>query len=136
MLECEQNRKTFNEIAEMFGITHEAVRQSYNRTKRKLDDGGEESKAFIKYAKGLHSRRRREGLLSDARSIAPKSLAAFDRARFLLNCQNGTFSFKDFDLKLHSVGIISPRLRGYGTTIRRPASVGSGLSMKSCAAAR
>ena len=45
----------------------------------KIDDGSVESKAFIKYTAGFHSRKRREALLSDARSIAPKSLTAFDR---------------------------------------------------------
>ncbi|MDR1247160.1 MAG: hypothetical protein LBK57_09060 [Clostridiales Family XIII bacterium] len=65
------------------------------------DDGGEESKAFIKYAGGFHSRRRREGLLSDARSIAPKSLTTFDRNRTLFNCQNGTVNLQTFGLQKH-----------------------------------
>jgi phage/plasmid-associated DNA primase len=65
------------------------------------DDGDEDSKAFIKYASGFHSRRRREGLLSDARSIAPKSLAAFDRDRTLFNCHNGTVNLQNFGLQSH-----------------------------------
>ena len=69
-----------------------------------IDDGGEESKAFVKYANGFHSRRRREGLLSDARSIAPKSLACFDRDRTLLNCQNGTLNLQNFGLQPHRAG--------------------------------
>jgi putative DNA primase/helicase len=65
------------------------------------DDGSEESKAFIKYVAELHKRRRREGLLSDAKSILPKSLAHFDRDRMLFNCHNGTFSLKDMALHPH-----------------------------------
>ena len=66
------------------------------------DGGGEESKAFIKYTSELHKRRRREGLLYDARSIAPKSLAHFDRDRLLFNCYNGTYSLRDMKLHPHS----------------------------------
>jgi putative DNA primase/helicase len=67
-----------------------------------LDDGSDESKAFIKYATGYHSRRRRESLLSDARSISPKSLNAFDCDRLLLNLQNGTFDLRNMTLQKHS----------------------------------
>ena len=67
-----------------------------------LDDGSEESKAYMKYTTGFHSRRRREGLLSDARSIAPKSLASFDRDKMLLNCQNGTLNLNCFGLQPHN----------------------------------
>lgn len=66
------------------------------------DDGSDESKLFIKYVAGFHSRRRRESLLSDARSIAPKSLNAFDHDRLLLNCQNGTFDLREMKLRPHS----------------------------------
>jgi len=66
-----------------------------------LDDGSDESKAFMKYTSGFHSRRRREGLLSDARSIAPKSLNSFDRDRTLFNCQNGTYSLSESALRPH-----------------------------------
>jgi putative DNA primase/helicase len=69
-----------------------------------LDDGSEESKVFVKYANGFHNRRRREGLLSDARSISPKSLTAFDRDKMLLNCQNGTLDLRSFELKPHCAG--------------------------------
>jgi putative DNA primase/helicase len=64
--------------------------------------GDEESKAFIKYTSGFHSRKRREGLLSDARSILPVSLAAFDRDKLLFNCANGTLSLSDRTLRPHS----------------------------------
>ncbi|MCL2343138.1 MAG: phage/plasmid primase, P4 family [Firmicutes bacterium] len=67
-----------------------------------MDDGSEESVAFIKYTSGFHGRRRREGLLSDARSIAPKSLSTFDRNRLLFNCQNGTFDLRAMKLRPHS----------------------------------
>lgn len=66
------------------------------------DDGSDESKLFTKYVTGFHSRRRRESLLSDARSIAPKSLNAFDHDRLLLNCQNGTFNLREMKLRPHS----------------------------------
>lgn len=66
------------------------------------DDGSDESKLFIKYVAGFHSRRRRESLLSDARSIAPKSLNAFDHDRMLFNCQNGTFDLRTMALRPHS----------------------------------
>ena len=65
------------------------------------DDGSDEGKAFMKFASGFHSRRKREGLLSDARSTAPKTLAHFDRDRTLFNCQNGTFSLADMALRPH-----------------------------------
>lgn len=68
------------------------------------DDGSEEGKSFIKYTAGFHSRRRREGLLSDAKSIAPKSLADFDRDRWLFNCRNGTFNLRDMTLRPHCPG--------------------------------
>jgi len=57
---------------------------------------------FVKYAAKLTSRRNREGILSDARSIAPVSLADFDRNKLLLNCQNGTLNLQNFDLQPHS----------------------------------
>jgi len=57
---------------------------------------------FLKYAAGLTSRRNREGILSDARSIAPVSLSDFDRDKYLLNLQNGTLNLKNFALQSHS----------------------------------
>jgi len=67
-----------------------------------LDDGSEESKSYTKYPAGFHPRRKREGLLSDARSVAPKSLNAFDRDKLLFNCQNGTFSLNEMVLRPHA----------------------------------
>ena len=66
------------------------------------DDGIDKGKAFIKYTAGFHSRRRREGLLSDARSIAPRSLTDFDRNTKLLNCLNGTINLSNMTLQPHS----------------------------------
>ena len=57
---------------------------------------------FIKHATKLTSRRNREGILSDARSIAPVSLSGFDRNRYLLNLQNGTLNLKNFTLQPHN----------------------------------
>jgi putative DNA primase/helicase len=75
--------------------------QSLVKYAKSLDDGGEESKAFVKYATGFHTRRKREGLLSDARSINPKKLADFDSNKMLLNCQNGTLNLENFALQPH-----------------------------------
>lgn len=61
-----------------------------------------DDEAFVKYAGKLTSRRNREGILSDARSISPVSLTAFDRDKFLLNCQNGTLNLKNFALQPHN----------------------------------
>ena len=57
---------------------------------------------FLKYAAKLTSRRNRDGILADARSIAPVSLTEFDKDKHLLNCQNGTLNLKNFDLQKHS----------------------------------
>ena len=65
--------------------------QAYAKYAECFDDGSEESKKFIKYAQGLTNRRRREGILSDARSISPVSLNRFDKSKTLFNCLNGTF---------------------------------------------
>ena len=61
-----------------------------------------DDEAFIKYAAKLTSRRNREGILSDARSIAPVSLSDFDRDKYLLNVQNGTLNLKSFMLQPHN----------------------------------
>jgi putative DNA primase/helicase len=56
----------------------------------------------MKFAKGFTGRKRREGLLSDARSIQPMSLAEFDRNKALLNCLNGTYNLFEMALKPHN----------------------------------
>ena len=75
--------------------------QAFVKYAESRNDGNEKNEDFVKYAAGFHTRRKREGLLSDARSVAPKSLSDFDCDKMLLNCQNGTFSMKDFCLKPH-----------------------------------
>ena len=75
--------------------------QSLSMYAKSLGDGSEGGKAFEKYATGFHTRRKREGLLSDARSVAPKSLSDFDKNKMLLNCQNGTFNLEIFGLQPH-----------------------------------
>ena len=75
--------------------------QAFVKYAKSREDGNEKNEDFIKYAASFHTRRKREGLLSDARSVCPKSLADFDCDKMLLNCQNGTFSLKDFSLKSH-----------------------------------
>jgi len=67
-----------------------------------VNDGSDGSNAFIKHVTGFTGRKRREGLLSDARSIAPKSLDDFDRDKLLFNCQNGTYSLTDMALRPHN----------------------------------
>lgn len=54
---------------------------------------------FAKYTDKLTTRRSREGILADARSIAPVSLSDFDRDRYLLNVWNGTLNLKTFELQ-------------------------------------
>jgi len=66
------------------------------------DNGSEESKFFLKYATGFTGRKRREGILSDARSIQPMSLEAFDRNKSLLNCHNGTYNLSEMALNPHN----------------------------------
>ena len=57
---------------------------------------------FHKYAREFHQLRRRESLISDARSIAPESLTAFDSKLQLLNCQNGVFDLETMTFRQHS----------------------------------
>jgi putative DNA primase/helicase len=57
---------------------------------------------FKRYAGKLTERRRREGILRDAMSIAPLSIADFDRDKQLLNVQNGTLNLKNFALQPHN----------------------------------
>lgn len=70
----------------------------------KSSDSGDAGDEFAKYAQSFHKRRRREALLSDARSVAPKSLADFDSYPFLFNCANGTFNLQTLTLQPHNPG--------------------------------
>ena len=56
---------------------------------------------FADYANKLKNRRRRESILSDAKSIAPMKLSEFDTDKFLLNCRNGTYNLKTFAFQPH-----------------------------------
>jgi putative DNA primase/helicase len=56
---------------------------------------------FLKYTGKWASRRSRESVLNDAKSIAPMSLSAFDTNRYLLNLQNGTYNLQTFTLQPH-----------------------------------
>ena len=76
--------------------------QAYAEYALSLEDGSPESKAYIKYATGLTNRKRRESIMSDARSIQPLKLSAFDCDKKLLNCANGTYSLSDMTLLPHS----------------------------------
>jgi putative DNA primase/helicase len=61
------------------------------------DDG-----EFLKWAGKLTGRRNREGILRDAMSIAPVSIAVFDRDALLLNVNNGTLNLRNFTLQKHN----------------------------------
>ncbi|MCL1882226.1 MAG: phage/plasmid primase, P4 family [Defluviitaleaceae bacterium] len=76
--------------------------QDYAKYAEYFEDGSEENKAYIKFAKGLTNRRRRESILSDARSIRPISLEKFDMNKTLLNCINGTFCLATMKLLPHN----------------------------------
>ncbi|GHU35092.1 hypothetical protein FACS1894105_03100 [Clostridia bacterium] len=54
---------------------------------------------FVKYSAKLASHYRREGILKDAQSIAPMSIADFDRNKLLFNCSNGTLNLQNFTLQ-------------------------------------
>jgi putative DNA primase/helicase len=56
----------------------------------------------MKFATGFTSRKKRESLLADARSIRPMSLSEFDKNKTLFNCLNGTYSLTDMALHPHN----------------------------------
>ncbi|GHU87281.1 hypothetical protein FACS1894202_01310 [Clostridia bacterium] len=56
---------------------------------------------FLKYTAKLATRRNRESVLNDAKSIAPMSLSAFDTNKYLLNLQNGTYNLQNFSIQPH-----------------------------------
>ena len=76
--------------------------ESYAKYSEYFEDGSEENKTYIKYAKGLTNRRRREAILSDARSTSPMSLSRFDKSKTLFNCLNGTFCLTKMKLLPHN----------------------------------
>ncbi len=62
----------------------------------------QENDDLIKFATKLCSRARRESILKDACSIAPKSLTVFDSNPHLFNCKNGTFNLITKELQAHN----------------------------------
>jgi len=62
---------------------------------------GKENDDYSAFTGKLKSRRKRESILNDAKSIAPLSLSVFDVNKFLFNCTNGTFNLKTFALQQH-----------------------------------
>jgi putative DNA primase/helicase len=72
---------------------------AYHKYAEMVFDGSEESKAFMKYGTGLTGRKRRESLLCDAKSVAPVSLSVFDRNKYLLNLQNGTYDLAKMEFR-------------------------------------
>ena len=73
----------------------------FHRYSELVFDGSEESRAFMKYGAGLTGRKRREGILADAKSIRSVSLSMFDRNKLLLNLQNGTFDLSKMEFRFH-----------------------------------
>jgi putative DNA primase/helicase len=57
---------------------------------------------FCRYTRKLASRRNRESILNDTKSIAPVSLTMFDTNKYLLNLQNGTYNLQSFSLQQHN----------------------------------
>ena len=68
----------------------------------------EEYRAFdeecMDFVETIHSRRRRETIMNDARSVNPLSLSEFDRDKLLFNCVNGTYNLAMMTLQPNSPG--------------------------------
>jgi len=75
---------------------------AYSKYAEIMDDGSDENKAYLKWAKGMTNRKRRESILSDAKSISPKDPSLFDRNKFLVNCTNGTFNLRTMTIQPHN----------------------------------
>lgn len=60
------------------------------------------SEEMLKYTNKLCFRTRRESLIKDASSIAPKSLDMFDSHKLWFNCKNGTFDLSSNTLNPHN----------------------------------
>jgi len=70
--------------------------REYMETYRPFDA---ECEKFIEH---LHSRRRRESILNDARSVKPMSFSEFDKDKMLFNCSNGTYNLSTMEFQPHS----------------------------------
>ena len=77
---------------------------------------------FVKYAAKTTARRNREGILKDAQSIAPMSIAEFDRNKLLFNCSNGTLNLQNFTLQPFNHADFITKLSGarYDSNIQFP----------------
>lgn len=57
---------------------------------------------YIKRMQKLHSRRHRQTMIDDARSVYPVDSEVFDSDRYLFNCKNGTLNLKTLEFRDHS----------------------------------
>lgn len=59
-------------------------------------------KAYLEYTAKWQSRNYRNIYISDAQSVYPVDMAAFDRNPYLLNCKNGTLDLQKMEFRPHS----------------------------------
>lgn len=59
-------------------------------------------KAYLEYTAKWQSRNYRNIYISDAQSVYPVDMAAFDRNPYLLNCKNGTLDLQKTEFRPHS----------------------------------
>lgn len=57
---------------------------------------------YKKAVKALCSRKKRESILTDTKSISPKNISDLDRDKLLFNCKNGTFNLATGTLQSYS----------------------------------
>ena len=55
-----------------------------------------------KYIKNINTRKKRETILNDAKSVYPLSLSAFDKDKHLFNCLNGTYNLATMTFQQHN----------------------------------
>ena len=56
----------------------------------------------VKYIKNINTRKKRETILNDAKSVYPLSLSAFDKDKHLFNCLNGTYNLATMIFQPHN----------------------------------
>ena len=56
----------------------------------------------VKYIKKINTRKSRETILNDAKSVRPLSLKEFDKDEHLFNCLNGTFNLSTMTFQPHN----------------------------------
>lgn len=59
-------------------------------------------KAYLEYTAKWQSRNYRNIYISDAQSVYPVDMAAFDNNPYLLNCKNGTLDLQKMEFRTHS----------------------------------